>query len=163
MTPFQRVLMVIDGTVTRFIEAYTLEPIEVVRLQQQTQLLYSPHAWLKTPANTEVIGRQVLLRGRQSSTVYAYAVSKLVPSRLPTELLNDLEVAPGGLGQVLLNNQIENRREILWCGREKIADLPEAIRRLTGAEFISRTYRIVAGGQPVMLIEEKFPAAGESA
>ncbi len=63
----------------------------------------------------------------------------------------------GGIGQVLLDSQIENRREILWCSREQIADLPEAIRCLTGADFISRTYRIIAGGQPVMLINEKFP------
>lgn len=158
LTPFQRVLLVIDGTVTKLIEAFTLEPIEVVRLQQQTEVLSTPHTWLKTPPDTEVIARQVLLRGRHTSTVYAYAATKLVPARLPAGLLRDLGMEPGGLGQVLLNSQIENRREILWCGREQIADLPEAIRALTGADFISRTYRIIAGGQPVMLIDEKFPA-----
>lgn len=163
LTPFQRALLAIDGTVTKFIEAYTLEPIEVVRLQQQAQVLSTPHTWLKTPADTEVIARQVLLRGRYSSTVYVYAVSRLVPARLPAELLRDLDIEPGGLGQVLLNSQIENRREILWCGREEIAELPEAIRALTGTDFISRTYRIIAGGQPVMLIDEKFPATGDIA
>jgi chorismate-pyruvate lyase len=157
LTPFQRALLALDGTVTKFIEAYTLESIEVVRLQQQTQVLSTPHTWLKTPPDTEVIARQVLLRGRYSSTIYTYAVSLLVSARLPADLLRDLNIEPGGLGQVLLNSQVENRREILWCSREQIADLPEAIRCLTGADFISRTYRIIAGGQPVMLINEKFP------
>ncbi|MGH8547090.1 MAG: chorismate--pyruvate lyase family protein [Methylococcales bacterium] len=159
-TPFQRALLVNDGTVTKLIEAYTLEAVEVVRLKQETQLLSSAHTWLKTPPDTEVIAREVVLRARHSSTVYAYAVSLLVPARLPAGLLNDLASEPGGLGQVLLNSRIENRREILWCGREQVTDPPEAIRELTGVDFISRTYRIIAGGQPVMLIDEKFPANG---
>ena len=31
---FQRALMVLDGTVTKFIEAYTMEPLDIVRLAQ---------------------------------------------------------------------------------------------------------------------------------
>ena len=70
---------------------------------------------------------------------------------------------PAGIGRVLLNSQIENRREILWYGREQIANLPEAIKRCTGSDFISRTYRIIADGQPVMLINEKFPVEANHA
>jgi chorismate-pyruvate lyase len=157
LSPFQRALLAIDGTVTKFIEAYTLEPIEIVRLKQETQALLADHTWLEVPKETEVIGRQVLLRGRYSSTVYAYAVSLLVPDRLPTGLLHHLKIEPAGLGRVLLNSQIENRREILWYGRESIDNLPEDIQCLTGNDFISRTYRIIAGGKPVMLINERFP------
>ena len=41
LTPFQRGLLVTDGTVTRFIEVYTLAPIEVVLLQQtKTDIIY---------------------------------------------------------------------------------------------------------------------------
>ncbi len=62
------------------------------------------------------------------------------------------------MGRVLLNSQIENRRELFWYGRETIANLPTAIAHYTGHEFISRTYRIIANGQPTMLINEKFLA-----
>ena len=158
LSPFQRALVSIDGTVTKFIEAYMLEPVESVPLLQQTQRLPTDHPWLELAAQSEVVARQVLLRGRYSAAVYAYAVSLLVPARLPGHLLRDLEKEPAGLGRVLLNSQIENRREILWYGRETIADLPADIARYTGHNFISRTYRIVAGGQPLMLINEKFPA-----
>ena len=157
LTPFQRALLAIDGTVTKFIEAYTLEPIEIIRLKQETQALRTDQTWLAAAKGTETIARQVLLRGRYSSTVYAYAVSLLVPERLPTEMLDDLEIEPAGLGRVLLNSQIENRRDILWYGHERIDKLPEEIQHLTGIDFISRTYRIIAGGTPVMLINEKFP------
>ena len=37
LTPFQRGLLVTDGTVTRFIEAYTLSPVEVVLLHQRNR------------------------------------------------------------------------------------------------------------------------------
>jgi len=157
ITPFQRALVSIDGTVTKFIEAYMLEPVESVLLTQQTQPLLTAHPWLALPAQSEVIARQVLLRGRYSATVYAYAVSLLAPQRLPKMLLRDLASEPAGIGRVLLNSQIENRREILWYGREQIAHLPETIECYTGNDFISRTYRIIADDQPVMLINEKFP------
>lgn len=159
LTPFQRALVSIDGTVTKFIEAYLLDPVESVLLTQQTQIMEMDHPWLELPAGGEVVSRQVLLRGRYSSKIYAYAVSLLAPQRLPAGLLQDLAIEPAGIGRVLLNSQIENRREILWYGREHLRGLPENISRYTGNDFISRTYRIMTQGQPVMLISEKFPRA----
>lgn len=157
LLPMQRALLSIDGTVTKFLEAYLLEPIESLLLFQQTQRLPSDHPWLALAAASEVVARQVLLRGRYSATIYAYAVSLLAIDRLPPTLVQDLAHEPAGIGRVLLNSQIENRREILWYGREELANLPETIERYTGSHFISRTYRIITGGQPVMLINEKFP------
>jgi len=158
LTPFQRALLVIDGTVTKFLEAYTLEPVEVVLLKQEIQALAADHKWLALSADTEIVARQVLLRGRYSATVYVYAVSLLVQDRLPSDMLGHLKVEPSGLGRVLLNSQIENRREILWYGHESLDNLPAEIGHHTGNDFISRTYRIIAGGKPTMLINEKFPA-----
>lgn len=159
LTPFQRALLSIDGTVTKFIEAYMLEPVESILLAQQTQLLSEEHHWLELPAGSEVIARQVLLRGRYSATVYAYAISLLATQRLAPTLLGDLAAEPAGIGRVLLNSHMETRREILWYGREQLPELPEAIAHYTGNEFLSRTYRIVANGQPMMLINEKFPSS----
>lgn len=158
LTPFQRTLLAIDGTVTKYLETYTLEPIEIVRLRQETQVLRSPHAWLETPPETEVLAREVLLRGAYSATIYAHAVSLLVPARLPEALLQSLEEEPGGIGRALLSSRVENRRELLWYGREHASRLPEDIRALTGDDFLSRAYCIIVGGKPVMLINEKFPA-----
>ena len=143
LSPFQRALVSIDGTVTKFIESYTLEPVEVMRLQQQEQTLQSDHHWLAAPAGSKVIARQVLLYGKYSATTYAYAVSLLLADHLSIEMMHGLDVEPAGLGRILLNSQLENRREVLY----------------TGNDFISRTYRIIVGGQPLMLINEKFPNA----
>jgi len=157
VSPFQRALLAIDGTVTKFVEAYVLEPVEVTLLKQETQALSQEHSWLEASVKTEVVARQVLLRGRYSGTPYAYAVSLLLPDRLPENMLNHLQIEPSGIGRVLLNSQIENRREILWYGHEIIQELPPAIQSCVGSDFISRTYRIIANDKPIMLISEKFP------
>ncbi|MFM8444545.1 MAG: chorismate--pyruvate lyase family protein [Methylococcus sp.] len=162
LTPFQRSLLTIDGTVTKYLESYALEPIEVVALRRETQTLPARHSWLETPPETEVIAREVLLQGARSTTVYAYAVSLLVPSRLPPRLLGELEREPGGIGRVLLRCKIESRREVLWYGREHFSRLPSGIRAKTGDEFLSRCYTIIVAGLPVMLINERFPLALES-
>ena len=39
LTPFQRALLVTDGTVTRFLEAYTLSAVKIVLIGQETQTL----------------------------------------------------------------------------------------------------------------------------
>lgn len=65
LTPFQRALLVTDGTVTRFIEAYTLAPVEVVLLDQRKQSLPAEHVWLEAPKGTTVITRQVVLQTPQ--------------------------------------------------------------------------------------------------
>jgi chorismate-pyruvate lyase len=157
LTPFQRSLLANDGTVTKFLEAYTLESIEISLLKQETQKLLTDHPWLEVHKETNVIVREVLLCGQQSAKVYAYADSLLLPERLPQEVKQRLQVEKGGLGRILLNSLIEERREILWYGHEHIADLSADIEQLTGKDFLSRTYRIIVGGKPIMLINEKFP------
>ena len=159
LTPFQRALLSIDGTVTKFIEAYTMEPVTVSLIDQDAHNLEVDHPWLDIASGTRVISRQVLLQGKYSKTLYAYAVSLLVHDQLPEIVREDLKDHPGGIGRVLIKNRLETRREVLWYGREHIEDLPEPVCTLTDGRFISRTYRIICQGNPFMLINEKFPAS----
>lgn len=157
LTPFQRALLATDGTVTKFIEAYTLEPVAIIRLDQKTQPLSTDHAWLDAPQGTPVVVRQVLLQGRYSDTLYAYAASLIVQDRLQETIKQGLEEDGGGLGRILLASRVESYREVLWYGKERPMELPNPISHLVGTEFISRAYRIISGGRPMMLINEKFP------
>ena len=161
LTPFQRGLLVTDGTVTRFVEAYTLAPVEVALLQQAKQTLPTEHTWLQLPAGAEVISRQVVLQTHSqeesSPTIHTYADSLIVLQRLPTSILNGLKSDKQGLGGLLRCSGLETRRELLWCGIEVLTDLPSAIAHLEGEKFISRTYRVFANQKPLMLINEKFP------
>ena len=163
LSPFQRALLVIDGTVTKFIEAYTMEPVHVERLHQETRPLEQDNRWLEVPAHTAVAFREVLLRGAYSETLYAYATSLLVPSRLPGGFASALETEPSGLGRVLLDSGAESRREVLWFGRERLSTSRLSLRS-TGiaGDYLTRTYRVISGGEPMMLINEKFPLGLEN-
>ena len=157
LSPFQRALLVIDGTVTKFIEAYTLEPVEVLCLAHERRQLSEPHELLATEADTQVISRQVLIQGRFGRRPYVYAVSLVVPGRLPDSVAEDLEAEGAAIGRVFRAGSLETRREVLWYRREVLDDLPPAVRDRAGTEFLTRTYRIIMAGEPVALIKESFP------
>ena len=161
LTPFQRALLVTDGTVTQFIEAYTLSTVEVVLLHQETQTLPSDHVWLKVAKGTRVITRQVTLQTRQRAgqqpTVHTYATSLIVANRISPVIREGLTLKGKGLGQLLQRSGLETRRDLLWWGLKRPDDLPETLLHLQGEPFLSRTYRIVTEGQPIMFINEQFP------
>jgi chorismate-pyruvate lyase len=158
LSRFQRALLVIDGTVTKFIEAYTMEPVDVTRIGQERLTLSQDHAWLQAPAGSVVARREVVLRGRYSGTLYAHAISLIAIDRLPDDIQRDLDVDGGSIGRILLGNRAETRREILWCGRQHTTAPTEAIGHLVGPECLVRTYRVISGGRPIALITERFPA-----
>ena len=128
LTPFQRGLVVTDGTVTQFIEAYAFVPVEVVLLQQKKQTLSSENNWLQLSAGEEVISRQVTLQTHQepesSPIIHTYADSLIAVKRLPKSILEGLESNKQGLGRLLQHSRLETRRELLWCGIETLKDLP---------------------------------------
>ena len=161
LTPFQRGMLVTDGTVTRFIEAYTMAPVEVVRLQQSERMLSGGHPWLELPIGAKVISRQSVIRAHtpngSPSTIHVYADSLIVPHRLPKSFLDALTSDREGLGGLLRQIGLETRRELLWCGMESLGGLPGAVAHLEGGKFISRSYRVIAKQKTIMLINEKFP------
>lgn len=160
LSPFQRALLAIDGTVTKFIEAYTMETVDIRPLGQQTRKLATDHPWLEVPRQTPVVVREVALEGRHTREIYAYALSLVVADRLSEPARRALEVEGAGLGRILLAERTENYREILWWGKETPKTLPNRLKHLRGHEFLSRTYRIIVDGKPVMLINEMFPMHG---
>ena len=162
LDPYQRALLTTDGTVTKFIEAYTMEPIVIDGLEEEVRFLDEPHPWLEAPAKTRVVARQVFLEGKYSRICRAYAVSLTVPERLNDEIKAELKVNEAGIGRAIRKVQMETRREVLWYGGESADHVPESVRRHFREGSLTRTYRIICDGKPLMLICEKFPLdAGE--
>jgi chorismate-pyruvate lyase len=56
-----------------------------------------------------------------------------------------------------LEHRLETFREIVECWREFAGPLGQYFQVDEETTLIARTYRIFAGGQPIMLITEKFP------
>ncbi|MBQ60600.1 MAG: 4-hydroxybenzoate synthetase [Gammaproteobacteria bacterium] len=162
LTPFQRALLVTDGTVTKFLEAYAYEPILVDRLNQETGGLDIDHEWLAATAGDRVIHREVALIGEHSENLYAYARAIILVGRLNDSMYQGVEAASGGLGKILLDSEIESRRECLWWGVEKPEATPDAISSKCDGNFLTRTYRIIADQAPLMLITERFPMSNNT-
>jgi chorismate-pyruvate lyase len=161
LSPFLRALLTIDGTVTKYIEAYTMEPVVVLRLSQESRPLPANHPWLNAAHGEIAVAREVILRGKYTRRLYVYATSLIIPERLPLDSRKELDIQGGSLGRILLSSRMETYREILWYGREHLSRLPEEIEEYADTDFISRTYRIFANKVPIMLINEKFPTAGD--
>lgn len=161
LSPFHRALLIADGTVTRFIEAYKLSPVDVILLYQGRRTLQSEHLWLKHPARGKIIAREVVLQtpssDNQTPNTHVYATSQIVYERLPQNVIDGLEAGIEGLGALLQKSQLETRRDLLWWGIERVTGLPSSIAQFEGQLFLSRTYRIIANKNPLMLITEKFP------
>lgn len=159
LTPFQRALLVIDGTVTKFIEVSRLEPVEIVQLKHERTSLAANDEWLAAEAGADVVSRQVSIRGELSRALFVWARSLIAADRLPATIATALQTEGAGLGRLLNEARLETRREILWFGRGTPTGLPSSIQESAGDDFLSRTYRILFAGKPIALIEENFPAS----
>ncbi|MDH5614035.1 MAG: chorismate pyruvate-lyase family protein, partial [Gammaproteobacteria bacterium] len=88
---------------------------------------------------------------------HVYAESIIVPDRLGERIRTGLLEAKKPLGLLINEERLETYREILSCDLEKAEEISEHFNIAPDANLISRTYRVFAHQQPVMLITEKFP------
>ncbi len=166
LSPLQRSLLLIDGTVTKFLEAYLFEPVQVTRLEQSGRVLDQDDQWLQAPAGTELIDRSVMLCGVESGQLLAYAESTIVTGRLTPAMLRALaaDTDTGGLGRILLDSRLESRREALWFGLESpVSRFHREAAKLYDGACLLRTYRILVSDHPLMVITERFPLMPQSA
>jgi chorismate-pyruvate lyase len=156
MTPFHRGLMVIPGFVTQFIEAFEGESVKVVCLHQAQTPSEDADPWLDVVTGSDVVRRTVYLYGEESSRLYVVGESRMVLDRLPSTLREGIEAQQAGLGQLLQQGGAETHRELLWYGEEVLDEIP-AIRQFAGTRCASRSFRLVHGGRPFMVLNERFP------
>lgn len=149
---FLRTLLVADGTVTKSLEAYFWEQVDVQNLGQAPTTLTQDLPWLGLPAGATVLARHVRLCGVDSGRYYADAESRIKLDALPEHLRDDLLAGRIGIGELLREKGLETYREILDVGT--IANDPAF-----DGEAVYRAYRIVINHQPAILITEKFPCA----
>lgn len=157
LSPLQRGLLVIDGTVTTFLEAVWADPIRIVPLGQQLVTLPAARPDLAAPAGATVLERAVALMGEGTGRVHALADSVIVPGRLPPAVRAALGAGTIGIGQALRAPGFASRREGLWFGRGQ-RPWPAVLPGRAGGDFLVRAYRVSTGvEEPAMVITEFFP------
>lgn len=142
---FLKVLISSDGTVSNMLEAWFAEAV-AVRVEQE-EILVPDHdlILLNAAPDDKALRRQTQLIGKRTQTCYLEAEALILPSRVPEATLDCIQAHEAGIGKALRQARAETLREVLDWGIE--------------AGWAWRSYRIVMGGQPAMLITERFPIA----
>ena len=157
LSPFQRILLTTDGTLTEILEAYLFEPIQIVKLAEEIVATKQDIPALDLKAGSEVIERKVLLRGKISRKNFIYAESILVPERLEPKFREELLKSQISMGRLWLEHKIETFKEIIDLSQESADNLSNYFKIKTEDRMLSRTYRVFSNHQPIMMITEKFP------
>jgi chorismate-pyruvate lyase len=154
----QRLLLTTDGSMTIALATLRGEPIGVRMIEQRMTVLAEDDDELSLWAGGEVLQRRVLLHGAESDTPLLLGVSRIVGQRLPHPARAALIRGDVAIGLVLHAHEIETLRVPLSVGVRPATD--EAAHHLGAGLMCRRRYLIKAGGQPLMTVDEQFPAAG---
>lgn len=157
LSPVLRALLAMDGTVTKFLEAFLWEPIRVKQLFQDDVKMDRDLPALETPAGTSVLKRHVLLQGLETNRVYTFAESMIRVDRLWDGVREDLLQGRLGIGELLRDRRMETYREVLTYGREAAGAFASTLNIDANAPVLCRSYRIYSQHTPIILISEKFP------
>jgi len=157
VSPFQRILLTTDGTLTEILEAYLFEPILIVKLSEEIILTTQDIPLLDLKSGSEVIERKVLLQGKISRKNFIYAESVLVHERLEPKFRDELLKSKIPMGRLWLEHKIETFKEIIDSSQQLAENLSNYFKIQTEDRMLSRTYRVFSNHQPIMMITEKFP------
>lgn len=147
-----------DGTVTHILEAYADEPIEVVKLLQRFDTANGADDLLELDAGDSVLRRQVLLRTARGRQNLLYAEAVVAVTRIDPAFLEGLVQTGKPIGVLLAEHRMETLREILAVRQDAAGECAVHFGVDRASPLVVRSYRIVTGGRPALLITEKFPA-----
>ena len=159
LSPMQKFLLGTDGSVTQILEAITGKPVVIeTRVQKIIEADPTIAELLDIGQGDPVNYRVVEIKTPASGEVLIYAISHTPLSRLSPEFRDDLMKADIPIGRIIQNHRIEARREILNARVSPASEETGRIFSLCSKEpLLSRQYRIIHKGKPLIFIEEQFP------
>jgi chorismate-pyruvate lyase len=157
LSSLQRILLATPGTVTDILETYSGESIVVSKLFESIVLLERAMPEMELEAGHPVYSRKILLQGAETGQCFLYAESSIVLDRLEKPIRDGLLTTNKPIGLLMREERMETFRDILDYGQEPAGELAGHFRVEPTAGVVWRTYRMLSGRRPVMLITEKFP------
>lgn len=157
LAPILRVLLVTDGTVTRTLEAYFDEAIEVDVLEHAERSSELAYPQIDIAAGDPILHRFVTLRGRTTRRVYAAAESVAVLDHISQQIRRKLIEERKGIGELLREGRLETYRELLTARRVAAGSWAAHLGVAPTESVVTRDYRIYQGGRAALLIQEAFP------
>lgn len=152
-THLNRVLMASDGTTTSLLESFLDEPLRVEVVPQRPANAVELAEWPGTPPQSGILVRDAKLIGRRTGRLVVHARSLVVLDRLPERSRTEIREGRELLGRTLRTHRVEQHREILTTGHGRA---PATTNAGDATAMPWRTYAIVVGGVPAVLVTEWF-------
>jgi len=153
----QRILLTTDGNVGQILENYAGEAIVAVKIEQTASPGGEECHPLELAADDERLTRRVVLRGSTTGRTLLHAETLVAVARLNPLVRTGLLSTSEPIGRLLTVARLETFRDILSSGRTRAGAIGVHFDIGEDEDVFERTYRIIAGGRPIMLITEKFP------
>ncbi len=159
LSPVQKMLLGTDGSVTCLLEVVTGSPVEIETLVQKVVAADEfVSRELEVEPGDEVNYRVVKLKNSVSGETLIHATSFTPLKRLEDRFRGDLMRADIPIGTILKKHRIESRRDLLRFRALLDAREMDGVFNVFSKEpMLSRDYKIIRHGQPLMAITETFP------
>jgi chorismate lyase len=152
-----RILIATNGTLTRILSIIADDEIAVQIIRQQIHDVPPKIPELEHSSIGRVLQRDILLKGRSSGNPFVAAESLIAVDLLPPAIMASLTETDRPIGEVMAASCIETFKEEakVWAGELPGWLLLDGYHH-SQSKTVARRYRIIAGGQPVIIITEYF-------
>ncbi len=157
LSPFQRIILTTNGTLTNVIEAIFLERMKLVKLAEKTFMNLETGGPLHLHGGETLIERVILLKGEESQHNYLYAESHIVVDRLDQETKDDLLLRHIPIGQIWIDRQIELNKKFIHYSVEPAGEYAKHFGVEKNDVLFTRTYVVYTHRKPVFIITERYP------
>jgi chorismate lyase len=152
-----RILIASNGTLTRVLGMVANDEIVVQIVEQQVHDRAPTIPGVDDLPSGRVLRRQILLKGRSSGQAFVAAESLIAIDLLPPAIMTTLTTTERPIGEVIDASRLETFKEAakVWIGQ------PPGWLALAGYQnseprIAARRYRVISGGQTVLIITEYF-------
>jgi chorismate lyase len=152
-----RILIASNGTLTRILGIVADDEIVVQIVEQQVHGMAPRISGLEQLPSGRFLQRRILLKGRSSGHAFIAAESLIAIDLLPPAITASLTTTERPIGEVIAASCLESFKEEaeVWIGQPP-GWLAVAGYQNSAPRIVARRYRVVAGGQPAMIITEYF-------
>jgi chorismate lyase len=152
-----RILIASNGTLTRVLGMVANDEIVVQIVEQQVHDRAPTLPGVEDLPSGRVLRRQILLKGRNSGQAFVAAESLIAIDLLPPAIMTTLTTTERPIGEIIDASCLETFKEAakVWIGQ------PPGWLALAGYQnpeprIAARRYRVISGGQTVLIITEYF-------
>jgi chorismate lyase len=152
-----RILIASNGTLTRILGIIADDEIVVQIVEQQVHDEAPRICGLEQLPSGRVLQRRILLKGRSSGHSFVAAESLVAVDLLPPAITTSLTKTERPIGEIMAASSLETFKEAaeVWIGKPPDW-LALAGHQNSEPRIVARRYRVIAGGQPAIIITEHF-------